>query len=189
MTTAVGRDRKGFFGWVRRVDDGVFAVEQSIVSLALIAITVLMFINVVARRIEAPDSKVGALLAKLGGVDDPETQAWLDASVAPWVTLALAFALIVFGHYTWQRFGRQREALEPPRLGRTLPIGAATAVALIALGWAFTFAFERVESRVVFAGLFGGSTVAFAAWMVKARPDGFAIKALTALAGGAAAPA
>lgn len=164
----------------------MFAVEQSIVSLALIGITVLMFINVVARRIEAPDSKVGALLAKLGGVDDPETLAWLGASVAPWVTLLGAFALIVFGHYTWKRFLRQREGLGPPPLARTLPVGALTALALIALGWAFAFTFERLESRVVFAGLFGGSTLAFAGWMVKARPDGFVIKALIALVGGAA---
>ncbi len=185
MTRTEGHERRGAFGWLRAIDDGVFAVEQAIVSLALIGITVLMFVNVVARRIQAPDSKIGAMLAKLGGVSDPETRAWIDASVAPWATVVGAFALVVFGYYTWQRFVRRRKELDPPALAKVLPTASLIALVVIAAGWGFTFVFELLESRMIFAGLFGLSALAFVAWVLVKRPAGFAIKALTGVIAGA----
>lgn len=171
--------RRGFFGWLRAVDDGVFAVEQSIVALALTAITVLMFVNVLARRIEAPDSKIGHLVAKLAGVTDLETRAWIDANVAPPVTVVGSFALIVFAYYTWQRFARRRKGMEPPPAARTLGIGALAALALVAAGWGFALVFEQLESKTVFAGLFGAAALGLVAWVLVTRPAGFLIKAAT----------
>lgn len=183
--TSGSESRRGLFRWLRAIDDGVFAVEQAVVALALIAITALMFVNVLARRIQAPDSKVGALIAKLGGIDDLEARAWIDAHVAPWVTLALSFASIVFGYYTWQRFARRRRELEPPRFVETVPIGSAIALVVIAASWGLAHAFDALESRFVFAGLFGLSALGFVAWVLKTRPRAFAVKAITGLAGGA----
>ena len=97
--------QRGPFGWLRAVDDGVFAVEQAIVVLALIAITVMMFVNVLARRIQAPDSKIGAIVAKMMGVTDLEERAAIDANIAPWVTLAVAFGLSVFARTIWRTCG------------------------------------------------------------------------------------
>lgn len=189
MTIGAKQKREpGFFRWLRVVDDGVFAVEQAIVALALIAITVLMFVNVLARRIQAQDSKVGAVIADLAGVDsiaDLETRRWIDANVAPWVTLVGSFALIAFGYYTWQRFVRRRKKLEPARLLQALPMGGVVAVVVVGAGWAFAYVFTLLESSVIFAGLFGASALGFVAWVIKSRPQGYVIKAISGLVGGA----
>ncbi len=185
---AEGTERKhprGFFGWVRAVDDGVFAVEQAVVALSLIAITVLMFVNVVARRIQAPDSKIGALIAKLGGVTDLEARAWIDANVAPWVTLTLSFLLIVFGYYTWRRFVSKRRGLTLPPAGRTLAVGAGAAAVLVAAAWGFSVVFLELESSAVFAGLFGLASVGYAAAALFKRPPRWQLKAAAGLVGGA----
>jgi TRAP-type C4-dicarboxylate transport system permease small subunit len=183
--TSETQPQRGPFGWLRAVDDGVFAVEQAIVVLALIGITIMMFVNVLARRIQAPDSKVGALVANALGVTDLVERAALDANVAPWVTLAASFAMIVFGYYTWQRFVRKRKKLGPPPLGKTLSAGAISALVLVAAGWGFAFVFDRLESKLVFAGLFGAAALGFVGWVLRTRPPAFAIKAVAGLAGGA----
>ncbi len=176
----------GFFGWVRAVDDGVFAVEQAIVALALIAITVLMFVNVVARRIQAQDSKVGSVIAKIAGVTDLETRAWIDASVAPWVTLGGSFAIIVFGYFTWRRFVARRTGLPAPRVGPTLGVGALVALAVVAAGWGFGFVFLQLQSKMIFAALFGGAGLAYAANAIWKRPRRWQLGAATGVLGGGA---
>lgn len=178
------RRRRGFFGWVRAVDDGVFAVEQAIVALALMAITVLMFVNVLARRIQAQDSKVGAVIAKLGGITDLETRAWIDANVAPWVSSIGAFAIFAFGYYSWRRFRHAREGLPPPPKARTLGIGALVAIALIALGWGFARLFSVLESSVVFASLFGAASAGYALFAVLKRTPRWPIRAAAGIAVG-----
>ena len=50
MSEARAETRRGALGWVRRLDDAVFAIEQAIVAVALLIITVVIFIDVVARR-------------------------------------------------------------------------------------------------------------------------------------------
>lgn len=184
--TSETETRRGPVGWLRAVDDGVFAVEQAIVVLALIAITVMMFVNVLARRIQAPDSKIGAIVAKMMGVTDLEERAAIDANVAPWVTLIGAFGLIVFGYYSWQRFLRKREELAPPPLGKTLSAGAIVALVLVAAGWGFALVFDRLESKLIFAGIFGAAALGFVGWVVKTKPAAYAVKAAAALVLGAA---
>ena len=67
MSEARAETRRGALGWVRRLDDAVFAIEQAVVAVALLIITVVIFIDVVARRANAPDSKVGQLIARIAG--------------------------------------------------------------------------------------------------------------------------
>ena len=75
---------EGPFAPLRKLDDVVFSAEQAIVAIFLSAMTVMVFLDVVYRRLVAPDSKIGAILAGIFGVDDPEGRARLDAnSVVP----------------------------------------------------------------------------------------------------------
>ena len=82
---------------LRRVDAAVFRAESSLLSLALIATTVMVFVDVVYRRLVAPDSKVGGLLASVAGITDPVKRAALDANVAPWVAVLLTFGVVLVG--------------------------------------------------------------------------------------------
>ena len=103
-TTAEQPRRPAFFGRMRALDRAVFEAEKAVVAFSLVTITVVVFVDVVARRITAPDSKVGALLAKLARVDDADARAFIDASVAPWVTLGAALLTLGFGLYSARRF-------------------------------------------------------------------------------------
>ena len=49
VTIVVGS--KGPLGWIRKLDDAVYTIEQSVVALALMTITVVVFVDVIARRI------------------------------------------------------------------------------------------------------------------------------------------
>lgn len=80
----------------RRIDDAIFAIERALVATALVLITVTSFADVVARRLEAPDSKVGEILARLLRVTDSATRLTLDHTVAPIVSWVTGYLLIVF---------------------------------------------------------------------------------------------
>ena len=134
MSEARAETRRGALGWVRRLDDAVFAIEQAIVAVALLIITVVIFIDVVARRANAPDSKVGQLIARIAGIEDYAAREALDANVAPYVTVGFSFVLLFFGAYTARRFIRRRKAAKgetvpKPKIAVEAGISAAIAVA------------------------------------------------------------
>ena len=155
--------RAGFFGWVRRIDDAVFAVEQTLVSYALLAMATFVFLDVVSGTLVSQDSKVGKLLAKLASIEDPATRAWIDANLAPWVALVGSFLLLALAfHQGRARLREQRGAAPraPSALDRAMPwIFSAVAIgAGYAIGWAIL----TLESKHVYIGLFvfaGGGIV------------------------------
>lgn len=171
------KESGGERGIIRKIDDAVFAVEKSIVSFALFTIPIVLFIDVIARRITAPDSKIGALICRLGGIDDFETRAWVDANVAPWVTMGLAFFLLGFGLFSARRFARQRAGEERVDLRRELGLAAAFAVAGIGLGWGFAYVFEQLESWMVYAGVFGVGGAGVIGFLYQDRSEGWKIRA------------
>ena len=77
------REHTGPFAFLRRLDDALFSVEQTIVVTFLGAMTAMVFLDVVDRRLTAPDSKIGDLLGRLFGVDGGDTKTMLDQTVAP----------------------------------------------------------------------------------------------------------
>lgn len=176
MTGSQEQVRGGPFRWVRAVDDGVFAVEQAIVALALMGITVMVFVDVIARRISAPDSKVGGLLAKLARVQDLETRAWIDASVAPWVTLAVSLVLVGFGFWTARRLARERAGQSASSFGREAGLAAGVAVAVGAGSWGFGLVFERLPSALVYAIFFGLSAGFYVGHALWKRPPGWVVR-------------
>ena len=175
----------GFFAVARKIDDWVFAAEKAIVSFALVTITVVVFVDVVARRIRSPDSKVGELLARVANVEDMETKAWIDASVAPWLTGALALFFLAFALYSGRRFGRARAGVTEVQVGRELGLAAGFAVACVAAGWGFAHIFLTLESWQVYCGAFGLSALAFSGYHAYRRKEGWPIRVGAGLISGA----
>jgi len=179
-TTADGNDPyEGPFGWLRKVDDAVFAVEQTIVATFLSAITVMVFLDFVDRRLTAPDSRVGLLMARLFGVEDESTVHMLEHTVAPIVSAAVGLLILFFGV----------AATRTPR-GEKLKVGARTIgvtvafAALIAgLGYLMAwkemavddFGFERrmrvFPSKYFYLLLYGLVAVPWAVKLVRTRSE------------------
>ncbi|MEO0325266.1 MAG: TRAP transporter small permease [Myxococcota bacterium] len=93
---------------LKRIDDAIFAVEQAVIAAFLSAIAVMVFMDVVYRRLIAPDSKVGGIVAGFLGETDPAARAEIDANVAPWVSLVVGVLAL------WLAFwGARRQVAEP----------------------------------------------------------------------------
>lgn len=181
-----GKSGGGFFSVARKVDDAVFAIEKAIVAVALVTITLVVFVDVIARRITAPDSKIGHLISKLGGIEDFETQEWIDANVAPWVTLALALLMLGFGMYSARRFVRlRREKKVEVELGKEIGIAAGFAVAAVAVAWGFAQVFEQLESWMVYAGTFGLTALGFAGFAAYRKKEDWILHAVSGVVFGA----
>ena len=56
---------EGRFGIIRRIDDWIFTVEMGILWTFLGVSGVMVFLDVVYRRLAAPDSKVAELAARI----------------------------------------------------------------------------------------------------------------------------
>ncbi len=152
-----------------RIDDGIFAVEQSIVALFLTLITLGSFADVVERRLVAPDSKVGQLLARLGGVEDEATRAMLDHTVAPIVSAVLSLALIFFAWSSAER-GRGKPFLTIP--GSAVVLTLVTSGALLLLGW-LMITLPSSTFSLVFGAL---AIAAYVAMQVRAKADGWQLR-------------
>ncbi len=114
---------------LRRIDDGVFAIEQSIVAWFLTLTTFGTFADVVERRLVAPDSKLGQLLARLLGVTDEATRALLEHTIAPILSVVAALALIAFAWSSAER-GRGEPFLATRFSVAILTAGTALALAV-----------------------------------------------------------
>ena len=176
----------GFFAIAHKVDDLVFRIEKSIVGFSLVAITVVIFIDVIARRVTAPDSKIGGMLSKIAGIEDLETRDWVDATIAPWVTLGLALFFLGFGTYSARRFARMRAGTTSDvDFKKELGIAAAAAVGGTLLGWGAAQLFEALLSWQVYAGVFALSAVSFAAYQFREKKAGWPLRVGVGLAVGA----
>jgi len=161
--------RGGVLGWMRKVDDAAFAVEQIVVVTFLVAMTVMVFLDVVYRRLVAPDSKLGGLIARIGGIDDPATKSFLDGTVAPALGIPLGVGLLWFAFWTAERRkGAPLLALERA----PLVLALATALVCALLGWMMV----ALESRYVYLILYAAAAVTWVALLVRSQPAGWAVK-------------
>ncbi|MFK7987514.1 MAG: TRAP transporter small permease [Sandaracinaceae bacterium] len=185
--TAEEQSRTGPFKWVRKLDDVVFAIEQSIVALSLITITVVVFVDVIARRITAPDSKVGALVSKLAGIEDEPTRAWVDTTLAPIVSLVVGLAVLSCGSFAARRFSRARENISEDTVQRGREVGTSLLMGVAGCAGvaAFMWVFGQLESRTVYVAFFGLSAAGFVAYVVKQKSAGWQVQAgVAAVLGG-----
>lgn len=108
---------------LHRIDDAIYAAERVLVVAAMAVMVLLVFFDVMDRRLQAQESKLAGLLQTFH-VPAPET-------VAPFFGGALLTFLIWFGLATVRR--RRGKALVPPTLEFVLAL--AGAAALFGLGW------------------------------------------------------
>jgi TRAP-type C4-dicarboxylate transport system permease small subunit len=117
-----------------RIDDAVYTVERAFVFTSMASMVLMVFFDVVDRRLQAPESKLAALLhfiLRPAGFGDPERAPWVAAWLSPAAAAAIAFGLLWFGLATVRR--RRERSLVPIALEPVLAIGATGA--LWALCW------------------------------------------------------
>ncbi len=83
--------------WLKRIDDGLYALERWIAVVASVVMAIVVFFDVVHRRYSSVDSKLVEKLGSWTGMD-PEGSTYLalqDAST--WIVWGLSFLLVYFG--------------------------------------------------------------------------------------------
>ena len=149
---------QGRFGIFRRVDDWIFNVEMGILWSFLGVSAVMVFLDVMYRRLAAPDSKVGELAARIFGVDSSEGMETLT-TIGPIVSAIIGVGLVYFAFWT-----AENRAAEPGKQSRIKPVlqAIATSAVLGLLGWVMIM--PEVESRWFYLLLY---SVCGGAWLLK----------------------
>lgn len=161
---------QGRFGFLRRIDDWIFHVEMGVLWTFLAASAVMVFLDVMYRRLAAPDSKVAELTARILGIENPDTVATL-ARFAPWATGVIGVGLVYFAFWTAEKHGE-----EPGERSRLKPIlhTAMACAGLGALGWLMT---QRwFQSRWFYLLLYGLCAVVWLFKLVQTRAPGWIAK-------------
>ena len=132
---------EGRWGVIRRIDDWIFHFEMGILWTFLGVSAVMVFLDVMYRRLAAPDSKVAELTARLFGIESQEAMNTLT-TVGPIVTGIIGIGLVYFAFWTAEKHaseGREQSHTKP--LIETLFACAGLGL----LGWIMLQ--PRVESR------------------------------------------
>lgn len=164
------------FGWLRKIDDFVYSAEQAIVVSFLSAMTIMVFLDVVDRRISSPDSKIGDLIGRFAGIEDVATKAWVDGTLAPIVATILGLVLLWFGVSSVLKDD------EPPKT-KVLGITLVSAAALAGLGFLMNMRTEIVDewgtpqivrvfpSKYVYLLLFAVTALPMAYRLIHNKPE------------------
>jgi len=156
---------------LRVFDDLVFRAEDSMVAIFLIATTVLMFIDVVDRRLHAPDSRLGMALGKLLFVSDPGTQAMLDTA-APWLGGVLMVLVLALA-FRAADVQRGRPLVAPlGAIASPLVMGLVAAGGIAALGYGML----TMKSRDFCILLFVLASAPYVVTLVRGRSSGWAAR-------------
>jgi TRAP-type C4-dicarboxylate transport system permease small subunit len=156
-----GKDNpyQGPWGPIRRIDDLIFNVEMGILWTFLAVSAVMVFLDVMYRRLAAPDSKVAELTARIFGIESPETIDTLT-TMGPIATGVIGVLLVYFAFWTAEDHaaeGREKSTMKPI---------IETVVACAALGFLGWIMIQpTVESRWFYLLLYG----LCAAWWLYAQ--------------------
>ena len=161
---------EGGFGVIRRIDDWIFNIEMGILWTFLGLSAVMVFLDVAYRRLAAPDSKIGELVARIFGVEDPTTLEKLTA-VGPIVSAVVGVGLVYFAFWT-----AENHAAEAGKRSLSKPIIQAviTSAVLGALGWIMTR--PEVESRWFYLLLYSACSGAWLFTLLRERASGWVAK-------------
>ena len=167
-----GKDNpyEGPLGPLRRIDDWIFHVEMGILWTFLGVSAVMVFLDVMYRRLAAPDSKVAELVARILGIENPESMAQLT-TIGPIATGVIGIGLVYFAFWTAEKHaseGREQSWMKP--LIETI----AACAGLGLLGWIMLQ--PQVESRWFYLLLYTLSAGLWLFTMLKTRPAGWVSK-------------
>ncbi len=153
---------------IDRIDDGIVAAERAIAIALLAAMTVMVFLDVVYRRITAPDSRVATFLidavARVGGPPSEATRRLVEHRITPVLLWLLAYVLVSVASRSLRRVPAGTRGLFD-----WLVIGPAGLFALWGLGWLM----EHAPSRWFYLVLYGLGALAFVVDRVRKRPVHF----------------
>ena len=126
---------------LKKVNDGVYAVERVLVVAALVIMAVVVFFDVVHRRYTDAESKLVGLLLRLSG-SGPDTETWTSVQAqSGWFIAVGVFVLMTVGLRTastrplWASDGKERQERPERRLG--LPLAAAVGLGITVAAWVF----------------------------------------------------
>jgi TRAP-type C4-dicarboxylate transport system permease small subunit len=162
---------------IRRLDDALYAVEGTVVTVFVALMTLMVSADVIQRRVADPRSKIGALLARLFGVEDPDKLRFFEETGGTALVAVLLLALIVFGFYSAEKQrARRGEAFEKTRV----MVGSALGV-LVGGTVAYLIGNPDIPSRVLFASVFGIAGLVAVAMITRRKPRGWPVLAAGAL--------
>jgi C4-dicarboxylate transporter, DctM subunit len=150
---------------LQRINDVVFTLEQGMVAFFLLAIAFMVFIDVVQRRLVAPDSKLADLF------DGPlfflprETV----ETIAPFIGAALGLGILVFAYRAAER-QRGKPILSIP--GSAWILGIATAVGFAAMGYMII----TIPSWIVYLVLWFAGLAGFTYGQLKDKREGYTLR-------------
>lgn len=149
---------QGPFGVLRRIDDWIFAVEMGILWTFLGVSSAMVFLDVMYRRLAAPDSKVADLTARIFDIDNPETIERLTVA-GPIASAVVGVGLLYFAFWT-----AEQKTAAPGQQSKSKPVFYAvlSAAALGLVGWIMLN--PDVESRWFYMMLYG---LFSAAWLYR----------------------
>jgi TRAP-type C4-dicarboxylate transport system permease small subunit len=158
---------EGPWGPLRRLDDWIFTVEMGVLWTFLGASAVMVFLDVVYRRLAAPDSKVAELTARIFGIEDPDTMETL-VSAGPIVSAIIGIGLVYFAFWT-----AEKHASEGREQSRIKPL-IETVVACLGLGFLGWVMLQRsVESRWFYLLLYALCAAVWLFKLVRERAPGW----------------
>ena len=161
---------KGQYGILRRIDDWIFHVEMGILWTFLGVSAVMVFLDVMYRRLAAPDSKVAELAGRIFGVESPESMETLT-TMGPMVSAVIGVGLVYFAFWT-----AEKHAAEPGKQSRAKPIiqTVAACTGLGLLGWVMLQ--PTVESRWFYLLLYSLSALVWLFELLQERASGWVSK-------------
>ena len=169
-----GKDNpyEGRWGVLRRIDDWIFAVEMGILWTFLGVSAVMVFLDVMYRRLAAPDSKVAELTARIFGIESPEAMDTL-MKVGPMATGVVGVGLVYFAFWT-----AEKHAADGGPQSRSKPIieTLAACAGLGLLGWIMIQ--PNVESRWFYLLLYGLCAGLWLFNLLREKAPGMAAKLL-----------
>ncbi|MEZ4287048.1 MAG: TRAP transporter small permease subunit [Polyangiales bacterium] len=100
---------------LRALDDFIFRIEETILWTFLAAMTIMVFLDVVYRRLADPSSKVAELIVRVFSVEDPDMIARVSSTIAPVVSAVVGFGLLWFGFWTTERHRNDGQPISKTR--------------------------------------------------------------------------
>jgi TRAP-type C4-dicarboxylate transport system permease small subunit len=168
-----------FFRVIRRLDDALYAVEATVVTLFVALMTLMVSADVLQRRVADPKSKIGSALARIFGVEDPGTLRFFEETGGNVLVGLALVGLIVFGFYAAER-GRARkgESFEKTRV----IVGSGLGVVVTGLV-AYLVGNPDIPSRVIFITVFCLGGIGLLVMTLRKRPRGWPVLAVVVVLG------